>query len=133
MHQHESAIVSTCLPRLNPLPPPSPPHPSRLSQSSGPGFPASCIELALGTQSTHGKVQASVLFSQVTPPSPSPTESRSLFFTSVSPLLPCTCVCFFEVHVVSKLRPHSGSIESLSLQTCGCDSNHAIPLSGAFW
>ena len=28
-------------------------------------------------------------FSQITPPSPSPTVSKSLFFTSVSPLLPC--------------------------------------------
>ena len=115
IHQHESAIVSMCLPQAGPLPPPSPPHPSRLSQSRGPGCPASCIELALATQSTYGKVQVSVLSSQVIPPSP-PTESRSLFFTSVSPLLPCMCVCFFETHTGSKLRPLSGSIKSLSLQ-----------------
>ena len=30
-----------------------------------------------------------MLFSQITPPSPSPTESKSLFFTSVSLLLSC--------------------------------------------
>ena len=81
-----------------------------------PGCPASCIELALAIQSTYGKVQVSMLSSQVIPPSPSPTESRSLFFTSVSPLLPCMCVCFFETHTGSKLRPLSGSIKSLSLQ-----------------
>ena len=31
----------------------------------------------------------SMLFSQIIPPSPSPTESKSLFFTSVSLLLSC--------------------------------------------
>ena len=30
-----------------------------------------------------------MLFSQITPPSPSPTESKSLFFTSVSLLVSC--------------------------------------------
>ena len=38
---------------------------------------------------TYGNIHVSVLFSQITPPSPSPVESNSLFFTSVSPLLPC--------------------------------------------
>ena len=31
-----------------------------------------------------------MLFSHITPALPSPTESKSLSFTSVSPLLPCT-------------------------------------------
>ena len=35
-------------------------------------------------------VHVLMLFSQIIPPSPSPAESRSLFLTSVSPLLPCT-------------------------------------------
>ena len=39
--------VHMCAPILNPLPPPSPPLPSGLSQSTGFEFPASCIELAL--------------------------------------------------------------------------------------
>ena len=30
-----------------------------------------------------------MLFSQIIPPSPSPTEFKSLFFTTVSLLLPC--------------------------------------------
>ena len=34
-------------------------------------------------------VYVSMLFSQIIPPFPSPTESKSLFFMSVSPLLPC--------------------------------------------
>ena len=37
---------------------------------------------------TYGNVHVSVLFSQILPPTP-PTESQSLFFTSMSPLLPC--------------------------------------------
>ena len=36
-----------------------------------------------------GNIHASKLLSQTIPPSP-PTESKSLFFMSVSPLLPCT-------------------------------------------
>ena len=49
---HTSTWIShgcTCVPvswRL--LPPPSPPHPSRLSQSTGFECPASCMELATG-------------------------------------------------------------------------------------
>ena len=38
---------------------------------------------------TYGNVHVAILFSQIIPPSPSPTESKSLFFISVSPLLPC--------------------------------------------
>ena len=50
-----------------PLPPPSPPHPSGLSQSTF-GCPASCINLAPLIYFTHGNVPVSVLSSQITPP-----------------------------------------------------------------
>ena len=61
------------------LPPPSPPYPFGLSQKTGFGCPASCIKLALVICFTRGNVYASMLFSQIIPPSPSPTESQSLF------------------------------------------------------
>ena len=76
-------------PTLNPIPPPSPPHPSGLPQSTGFGCPALCVQAALVIYFTHDSVRGSVLFSQVIPPSPSPTESKSLFVTSMFPLLPC--------------------------------------------
>ena len=51
------------------------------------GRPAPCIELTLAICSTYGDVYVLMLFSQIIPPSPSPTESKSLFCMSVSPLL----------------------------------------------
>ena len=38
---------------------------------------------------TYGEIHISMLFSHSIPPPPSPTESNSLFFTSVCLLLPC--------------------------------------------
>ena len=66
---------------------PSLPHPSVLSQSTSFEYPASCIELALVIYFTYGNTQVSMLFSQIISPSPSPTESIRLFYTSVSLLL----------------------------------------------
>ena len=90
---HTSTWIShacTCVPPpiLNPHPPPSPPHPSGLFQSTGFESPASCIQLALVICFTYGNIHASMLLSHIFPPSP-PTESKSLFFTPVSLLLPC--------------------------------------------
>ena len=70
-----------------PLPPPSPPHPSGLSQGTRSECPVSCIKLALVIYFTYGNIHVSVLFSQIIPPSPSPTESKSLFLISVTLLL----------------------------------------------
>ena len=91
---HTSTWVShryTCVPfpSWTPFSPPSPPtHPSRLSQSIGFGFLASYITLPLAIYFIYGNVYVSMLFSQIIPP-PSPTVSKSLFFMSVFPLLPC--------------------------------------------
>ena len=92
--QHESA-VRICVP---PHPEsPSPPYPFRLSQKTGFGCLASCIKLALVIYFTRGNVYALMLFSQIIPPSPSSTESKSLCFTSMSPLLPCMQDCPYHL------------------------------------
>ena len=49
--------------------------------------PAFCIKLALVICFTYGNICVSMLFSQTIPPSSSPTESKSMFLTSVSLLL----------------------------------------------
>ena len=71
------------------LPHPSPPH-SELQVATKHWFSVSCVtQLPLAIYFTHGNIYVSMLFSQIIPPSPSPTVFKSLFFTSVSPLLPC--------------------------------------------
>ena len=85
IHQHESAMdVHVSLPSWAPLPPLSPPHPSGLSQCTSFECPASCIKLALVIYFTYGSIHVSMLYSQIIPPLPSPTQSKSLFFTSES-------------------------------------------------
>ena len=79
-----------CPPIPNPrLPPSSPSHPSGLCQCTGFECPVSCINLGLFIYFTYVNVYDLMLFSQIIPPSPSPTEPKSLFFTSVSLLLSC--------------------------------------------
>ena len=70
-----------------PLPPPSPYHLSGSSQCTSPKHPVSCIEPGLAICFLHDSIHVSMPFSQIIPPSPSPSESKILFYISVS-LLP---------------------------------------------
>lgn len=79
IHQYESAIGYAC--HVHPGTPfclpahPTPPG----CQGTGFGCPASSVRLALVVSFTYGNIYVSVLFSQIIPPSPPPTESKSLF------------------------------------------------------
>ena len=79
--------VYMCSPSWTPLPPPSPYHPSGSYQCTSPKHPVSCIEPGLVIRFTYDIIHVSMPFSQIIPPSPSPTESKRLFYTSVSLLL----------------------------------------------
>ena len=88
IHQHESTTGVHVFPILNLSPsPPSPYHPSGSSQCTSPKHPVSCIEPGLVIHFTCDNIHVSIPFSQIIPPSPSPSESKSPFYTSVSLLL----------------------------------------------
>ena len=85
IYHHESATGIHVFPILNP--PPSPYHPSGSSQCTSSKHPVSYIEPGLATRFIHDIIHVSMPFSQIIPPSPSSTESKGLFYTSVSLLL----------------------------------------------
>ena len=85
-----------------PLPQPSPYHLSGSSQCTSPKHPVSCIEPRLVIRFLHDSIHVSMLFSQIIPPSPSPTESKSLFYASVSLLLSLIQgyhYCLYKFHI----------------------------------
>ena len=80
-------LVYTCSQSWSPLSPPSPYHPSGSSQCTSPKLPVSCIEPGLAIHFLYDIIYVSMPFSQLIAPPPSPTESKRLFYTSVSLLL----------------------------------------------
>ena len=87
IHWHNPPQVYMCSPSWTPLPLPSPYHPPGSSQCTSPEHPVSCIEPGLAIHFTYDNIHVLIPFSQIIPPSPSPTESKRLFYTSVSLLL----------------------------------------------
>ena len=91
------------------LPPPSPYHPSGSSQCTSPKHPVLCIEPGLATHFIHDIIHVSMLFSHISPPSPSPTESIRLIYTSVSLLLSHTqgyCYHLSKFHIYALVYNH---------------------------
>ena len=113
--------VYMCSPSWTLLPPPSPYHLSGSSQCTSPKHPVSCIEPGLATHFIHDIIHVSVPFSQISPPSPSPTESKRLFYTSVSLLLShiqryCHHLSKFHIYALvyctgeKAMTPHSSTL-----------------------
>ena len=69
---------------MNPLSPPTPYHLSGSSLCISPKHAVSCIEHRLAIRFLHDSIHVSMPFSQIIPSSPSPSESKSPLYTSVS-------------------------------------------------
>ena len=76
--------VYMCSPSRSPRPPPSPPAPSRSSQCTRSKRLSHASNLGWWSVFTLDTIHVSMLFSWNIPPSPSPTESKRLFYKSVS-------------------------------------------------
>ena len=87
IHSHESAMDVHVFPILNPPTTSLPIPPLWVIPGTNPEHSASCIEPGVAIYFIYVNIHVSMLFSQIIPPLPSPTESNSLFFTSVSLLL----------------------------------------------
>ena len=127
IHQHESAMCLHVRPILNPPPLPSPLYPSGCSTSFE--FPVSCNELALIIYFICGNIHVSMLFSQIIPNSPSPKESKSLFFTSVSLLLSCLLGHHYHLskfHIYVLIYCIDVSLSDISLCIIGSSFIHLI-------
>ena len=93
-----------CSPSWTALPPPSWYHPSGSSQCTSPKHPVSCIEPGLAIHFLYYITHVSMPFSQIIPNPPSPTESKRLFYTSVSLFLSRIQGCYhlskFHIYVL---------------------------------
>ena len=114
-------------PSWTPLPPPSQPHPSGLSQFTSFECPASCIKLGLLIYFILGNIHVSMLFSQMILPLPSHAESKVCF-------LNLCLFCGLPYRVIIIIFPNSiymCSVQfSSAAQLCPtlCDPmNHSTP------
>ena len=99
--------VYTCSPSCTPLPPPSPYHSSESSQCTSPEHPVSCIKPGLVIHFTYDIIHVSMLFSQIIPLSPSPTESKISITSQTIIQEPATFQILFETFL-DHLSPPGG-------------------------
>ena len=98
-----------------PLPPPTPYHLSGLSPCTSTKHPISCIEHRLVIRFTYDIMHVSIPFSQIIPPSPSPTESKRLFYTSGSLLLSWFLLVLLPAQHFSWCTLHISSISRVTI------------------
>ena len=84
IHQHTSTTSVHMFPILNPLPPPSPYHPSGSSQCTSPKLPVSCIEPGLAICFLHDIIHVLMSFSQIIPTSLSHRVQKTVLYICVS-------------------------------------------------
>ena len=104
IHRHESAMGVHVSPILNPSCNSFPIPSLKVIPVRQPWAPCLIHQTWTGNLFIH----VSVLFSQIILPSLSPTESKSLFFTSMS-------LCYFLIPFYAHLIPHSPIVCSLHL------------------
>ena len=115
--------------------PPSPFHPSGSSQCTSPKHPVSCIKPGLATRFIHYILHVSMPFSQIFPPSPSPSESLRLFYTSVSLLLSRTqgyCYHLSKFHIYALVNCIGVFLWLTSLCKIGSSFIHLCPICKSF-
>ena len=124
--------VYMCSQSWTPLQLPSPYHISGSSQCTSPKHPVSCIEPRLAIHFLYDIIHVSMPFSQIIPPSPSPTESKRLFYTSVSLLLSRIQgyryhLCKFHIYVLVYCTYGCSLIWRLDLSEHTCFVAHKSP------
>ena len=86
-HQHDSATGVHEFPILNPPPTFHPTSSLWIIPCTSPKHPISCIKHRLAIRFLHDSIHVSMPFSQIILPSPSPSESKSPRYISLSLLL----------------------------------------------
>ena len=101
-----------CSPSWTPLPSPSPSHPSGSSQCTSHEHPVSCIEPGLAIYFTYDNTHDSMLFSQIIPLLPSPTESKVCSFSLrlFSCLIYRVIVTIFLNSIYMRMAPYSSTL-----------------------
>ena len=84
IHQHASITGIHVFPILNPLPPPSPYHPSGSSQCTSPKLPVSRIEPGLAIRFLYDIMHVFMPFSQIIPASLSHRVQKTVLYICVS-------------------------------------------------
>ena len=112
-------------------------HPCGSSQCTSPKHPVLCIEPGLATRFIHDILHVSMPFSQIIPTSPSPKESKRLFYTSVSLLLSriqgyCYHLSKFHIYALLLLLLLLSLFSCVGLCATPETAAHQAPLSLGF-